>query len=339
MKRTRIGNSSNNLKKRSDRAIKSSGTPSLSDADLLDAYSHAVISAVQKAGPAVVSISVKRGGWLRQGGNGSGFVFTPDGFVLTNSHVAGKADSITVQFMNGDIYDAELIGDDPDTDLAVLRVHREEKTHLELGDSSKLKVGQLAIAIGNPFGFQHSVTTGVISALGRSLEAQNGQLIHDVIQTDAALNPGNSGGPLVDSHARVVGLNTAIILPAQGIAFAVGVNTANFVAGQLIKHGKVRRAALGILAQNVNIPDRIGRMLELDTNQGIQVSRVFEGSAAHEGGLLPGDVILGISGERVSGIENLLKMLSSDVAGTLLSVWILRKNESRYLTITPRERK
>ena len=339
MKRTRIDSSYETIKKRSDRPVNPSSGTALSDAELLDAYSNAVVSAVEKSSPAVVSISTQRGGWLRQGGNGSGFVFTPDGFILTNSHVASKAEKITVQFMNGESYDADLIGDDPDTDLAVLRIHREEKTHLELGDSSTLKVGQLAIAIGNPFGFQHSVTTGVISALGRSLEAQNGQLIHDVIQTDAALNPGNSGGPLVDSHARVVGLNTAIILPAQGIAFAVGVNTAHFVAGQLIKHGKVRRAELGILAQNIALPERLMRMLELETNQGIQVSRVFEGSPAYEAGLEKRDVILGISGERVTGIEDLIKLLTQDVVGHVLSFWVLRNNESRYFTLTPRERK
>lgn len=338
MKQTRVSNSEVK-KKRADRTPQLANAPVLSDAELLDAYSNAVISAVEKAGPAVVSISIERGGWLKQGGSGSGFVFTPDGFILTNSHVAHGAEKITVQFMNGDVFDAERIGDDPDTDLAVLRIHREDTTHLELGDSSRIKVGQLAIAIGNPFGFQHSVTTGVISALGRSLEAQNGQLIHDVIQTDAALNPGNSGGPLVDSHARVVGLNTAIIRPAQGIAFAVGVNTAHFVAGQLIKQGKVRRATLGILGQTITLPERITRSLELQNNQGILISRVFDGSPAKEGGLQPGDVILGISGERVTGLEVLLKMLANDVVGSLLSVWVLRDNESRYFTLTPQEKR
>lgn len=339
MKRNHTLNLSDSINSRKASPRNSSSAPHLSDAELLDAYSNAVVHAVEKAGPAVVSISVKKRRWLNQGGSGSGFVFTPDGFILTNSHVVSGADDLTVQFKDGDSYEAELVGNDPDTDLAVLRIHREEQTHLELGDSSALKVGQLAIAIGNPYGFQHSVTTGVISALGRSLEAKNGRLIHDVIQTDAALNPGNSGGPLVDSNARVVGLNTAIILPAQGIAFSVGVNTAHFVAGQLIKHGKVRRATMGILGQNIDVPERTVRMHELDESGGILVSRVMDNSPAKDAGLLRGDVIVGISGERITSIEVLLKMLAQDIVGNVLSIWVLRDGESKYFTIMPRERK
>lgn len=339
MKRTRALNLPDSGNNRQAMPRNSSHTVGLSDAELLDAYSNAVIHAVEKAGPAVVSISVKKKRWFNQGGTGSGFVFTPDGFILTNSHVVSGADQVTVQFQNGDSYDAQLVGDDPDTDLAVLRIHREKGTHLELGDSSKIKVGQLAIAIGNPYGFQHTVTTGVVSALGRSLEANNGRLIHDVIQTDAALNPGNSGGPLVDSGARVVGLNTAIILPAQGIAFAVGVNTAYFVAGQLIKHGKVKRSTMGILGQNIDLPERTMRMNELEDSGGILISRVMENSPAKEAGLQRADVIVGISGERITSIEDLLKLLAQDIAGKVLSIWVIRDGESRYFTLAPRERK
>ena len=339
MKRTRSLNLSDSVNNRPAVHRNSTSTAGLSDAELLDAYSNAVIHAVEKAGPAVVSISVKKRRWLNQGGTGSGFVFTPDGFILTNSHVVSGVDQATVQFQNGDAYDAQLVGDDPDTDLAVLRIHREDVAHLELGDSSKIKVGQLAIAIGNPYGFQHTVTTGVISALGRSLEGKNGRLIHDVIQTDAALNPGNSGGPLVDSSARVVGLNTAIILPAQGIAFAVGVNTAHFVAGQLIKHGKVKRSTMGILGQNIDLPERTMRMNELEDSGGILVSRVTDNSPAKEAGLQRGDVIVGISGERITSIEDLLKLLAQDIAGKVLSIWVVRDGESKYFTLTPRERK
>ena len=339
MKRNRTLNLSDSVENRQAKPRIGSPTLQLTDAELLDAYSNAVVHAVEKAGPAVVSISVKKRRWLNQGGTGSGFVFTPDGFILTNSHVVSGADQLTVQFKNGDSYDAELVGDDPDTDLAVLRIHREDPTHLELGDSSTIKVGQLAIAIGNPYGFQHSVTTGVISALGRSLEAKNGRLIHDVIQTDAALNPGNSGGPLVDSNARVVGLNTAIILPAQGIAFAVGVNTAHFVAGQLIMHGKVRRSTMGILGQNIDLPERTMRMNELGESGGILISRVTEHSPAKQAGLQRGDVIVGISGERITSIEILLKMLAQDISGKVLSIWVIREGESKYFTLTPQERK
>ena len=339
MKRFRSLNAPNSAQNRQAKPRQSTSASHLSDAQLLDAYSNAVVSAVEKAGPAVVSISTKRKKWISQGGSGSGFVFTPDGFILTNSHVASGADHLMVQFKDGDSYDAELVGDDPDTDLAVLRIHREDKTHLELGDSSKIKVGQLAIAIGNPYGFQHSVTTGVVSALGRSIEAKNGRLIYDVIQTDAALNPGNSGGPLVDSGARVIGLNTAIILPAQGIAFAVGVNTARFVAGQLIKHGKVNRSTMGFLGQNIDLPERVVRMHELEENGGILVSRVMEKGAAREAGLRRGDVVVGISGERITSIEVLLKMLAQDVSGNVVSIWVIRDGESRYFTLKPRARK
>jgi S1-C subfamily serine protease len=308
------------------------------DPYLLDAYSNAVIQAVEQAGPAVVSISVKKGHLWRNGGSGSGFVFTPDGFILTNSHVAGGADTITVRLSDGNQYEAELIGDDPDTDLAVIRIHATNFEHVDLADSSRLKVGQVAIAIGNPYGFQHTVTTGVVSALGRSLRADSGRLIEDVIQTDAALNPGNSGGPLVDSFGRVIGVNTAMILPAQGIAFAVAVNTAHLIAGHLIKEGRVRRASIGIAGQNVDLPPRLQRPLELDQNSGVLIVDVFNGSPADRSGLKAGDVIIGAAGEPVRGIEDLLRTLAGDIIDRVISFRYLRDDQELFTTIRPVEK-
>ena len=307
------------------------------DDELLDAYSNAVTSAVERAGPSVVSISVKSGKWWRQGGSGSGFVFTPDGFILTNSHVAGGAEEITVKFADGRQFEAHLVGDDPDTDLAVIRVHAPDLVHLELADSSKVKVGQVAIALGNPYGFQHSVTAGVVSALGRSLRAESGRMIQDVIQTDASLNPGNSGGPLVDSRGLVIGLNTAMIMPAQGIAFAVAVNTARYIAGKLIKHGRVRRASVGIAGQNIELPLRLQRKFELLEAGGILLVDVLSDSPARKAGLQKGDVLVGMSGERIVSIEKLLQFLTEESINRVISLRIIRGNEEVFATVKPEE--
>ncbi len=308
-----------------------------SDQHLLDAYSEAVVHAVETVGPAVVSIDIARGRRQR-GGSGSGFVFTPDGFLLTNSHVAHGASRIHVQFADGRQYPAQLVGDDPDTDLAVLRIDAPDLAHVELGDSSRLRVGQLAIAIGNPLGFQHSVTAGVVSGLGRSLRSRTGRLMDDVIQTDAALNPGNSGGPLVDSRGRVIGINTMMIMPAQGLSFAVAINTAKLISGQLIQKGRVRRAYIGVVGQTVELPERLVRAHELEESGGVLVMEVAEEGPGARGGLQKGDILIGSGGRRLAGIDDLLALLTEETIGEVLALRIIRGEEERFVVVIPEER-
>lgn len=317
----------------------------LPDAALLDAYSQAVTTAADRVSPSVVNIEVFQPNRRRMRnprqpqearGNGSGFIITPDGYILTNSHVVSGATRIEVTLADGRHFQAELVGDDPETDLAVVRIH--SSTQLipaALGESAGIKVGQLAIAIGNPYGFQYTVTAGVVSALGRSLRAKSGRLIDSVIQTDAALNPGNSGGPLVNSRGEVIGVNTAVIFPAQGICFATSIDTAKFVAASLIKDGKVTRGYIGIAGQTVPLHRRLVRFLNLATENGVLVVSVEPHSAAQQAGLAEGDVIVGIDGNPLSGIDELHKHLTGDRVGVAIEFTIVRSNEQRSLTVTP----
>ncbi|HXZ97271.1 MAG TPA: trypsin-like peptidase domain-containing protein [Burkholderiales bacterium] len=315
------------------------------DGELFDAYSQAVVDAVDKVGPSVVKIDVKKNAAgagrnaAREGvqGSGSGFIFTHDGFILTNSHVATRAREMEVTLTDGRRFQADLIGDDPYTDLAVIRISAPNLLPAHLGESRSIRVGQLAIAIGNPLGFQCSVTAGVVSALGRSLRAQSGRLIHDVIQTDAALNPGNSGGPLVNSRGEVIGINTAIILPAQGICFAIAVNTAKVVVSQLLKHGKVKRGSVGVIGQNVALPRRVVRFHGLSSENGVRVVAVEPGSPAQKSGVQDGDVILGYDGNTTSGIDDLHKLLSEERIGKNSELRVLRRNNIVTISIVPEE--
>ncbi|MCM3900378.1 MAG: trypsin-like peptidase domain-containing protein [Pyrinomonadaceae bacterium] len=314
--------------------------------DLMDAYSRAVINAAEKVSPSVVYIQVRhrvrsRGNARRlpqesQGG-GSGFIFTPDGFVLTNSHVVHGATTIEVALPDGHKYEAELIGDDPDTDLAVIRINAANLVPAHLGDAQKIRVGQLVVAIGNPYGFQYTVTAGVISALGRSLRAQSGRLMDDVIQTDAALNPGNSGGPLVNSRGEVIGVNTAMILPAQGICFATSIDTAKFVASRLIRDGKVSRSYIGLAGQNVPLPRRIVRYYNLPVASGIMVISYDGNSPAKKAGVLEGDIIVGFDDHSIAGIDDLHKLLTEDRIGHKSSLVVIRGTERLSLEVVPEE--
>jgi S1-C subfamily serine protease len=309
------------------------------DDELLDAYSRAVIRASERVSPSVVHLNAThRGRGGREGrGSGSGFVFTSSGYILTNSHVVHGADRVEVTLADGRQLPAELIGDDPETDLAVVRVHASGLSPVALGDSQAVRVGQLAIAIGHPYGFQCTVTAGVISALGRTLRARSGRLIDDVLQTDAALNPGNSGGPLVNSRGEVIGVNTAMILPAQGICFAIAINTAKFVAGRLIKDGRVRRSRIGVSVQTVALPRRLVVQHGLDIEGGVLVVGVEPGGPADQIGLEEGDVIIGLDAHPVSGIDDLHRLLTEERVGVRSLLTVLRGAGKLRMDIIPRE--
>jgi S1-C subfamily serine protease len=306
------------------------------DGELLDAYSRAVTHAVGQVSPAVVKIDVRDG--PSRGGSGSGFVFTPDGLVLTNSHVVHAADRITLTFLDGATSDAMRIGDDPDTDIAVLRTNHMFTPSAALGNSKGLKVGQLAIAVGNPFGFQFTVTAGVVSALGRSMRASSGRMMEEVIQTDAALNPGNSGGPLVDSRGHVIGVNTATIMGAQGLCFAVGIDTAKYIASQILLHGRVHRSWIGIAAQNVPLPRRLVYEYKLPTSSGVMATGIDPEGPAGMAGVREGDIIVSFAGETVSGIDDLHRLLSADRTGRRLPLLALRGVQLVDITVMPGHR-
>jgi len=308
----------------------------LSDGELLDAYSQAVIGAAEKVSPSVVNIEVSTGD-RRRGGSGSGFVFTPDGFLLTNSHVVHGASKIEVTLLDGRRGEAQLLGDDPETDLAVIRVNAPHLMSVAFGDSNKIRVGQLAIAIGNPYGFQYSVTAGVVSALGRSLRSGTGRLIDNIIQTDAALNPGNSGGPLINSRGEVIGVNTAVILPAQGICFATAINTAKFVAAQLIKEGRVRRSYIGVAGQAVPLHRRLVRYHNLSVETGVLVVSTEPGGPSSKAGVQEGDVIVAYDDRPIAGIDDLHRLLTDQKVGVESNLTVIRRNEKLTLSLTPED--
>jgi S1-C subfamily serine protease len=318
------------------------------EGEILDAYSRAVMEAAERVSPSVVYIQVtgRPNGRRREGpqevtGTGSGFIFTPDGFILTNSHVVHGSSKIDVTLMDGRKFQAQLIGDDPDTDLAVIRITAPNLVPAQLGDSHSIRVGQLVIAIGNPFGFQYTVTAGVVSALGRSLRAQSGRLMDGVIQTDAALNPGNSGGPLVNTRGEVIGVNTATILPAQGICFATSIDTAKFVAGRLIRDGKISRSYIGVAGQNVPLPRQIVRFYQLPVETAVLVVS-FEtnggASAAKEAGMLAGDLLVEFDGVPIRGIDDLHRLLTDEQIGKRVPVTVIRGVQKLSIELVPKEK-
>lgn len=324
--------------------IQPGAVPGRPDSALLDAYSQAVVGAVEKVSPAVVNIEVhqsvpsRRSGEPRERrGGGSGFIFTPDGLILTNSHVVHGATRIEVTLSDARHFPATTIGDDPATDLAVIRVDAPNLSPVTLGDSQQLRVGQVVIAIGNPYGFQSTVTAGVVSALGRSLRSYSGRLIDDVVQTDASLNPGNSGGPLVASDGRVVGVNTATILPAQGICFAIGINTAKFVASRLLRDGRIKRSYIGVSAQTVPIHRRLVRFYDLLRESGVVVLSLEPGSPSQKAGLREGDVIIALEGQPVAGVDDLHRLLTEVRVGVQSTITVLRGTEKLDLSVVPEE--
>lgn len=334
----------------SESAVSNSVVPGIPHGDgfLLDAYSKAVTSAVERVSPSLVNIEVHQATRTRSGeererrGGGSGFVFTPDGLILTNSHVVHNAKRIIVTLADGRRVPASAIGDDTASDLAVIRIDGPQMSEPPLmaatmGDSQQLRVGQVVIALGSPYGFQSSVTAGVVSALGRSLRSYSGRLIDDVIQTDAALNPGNSGGPLVDSAGRVVGVNTATILPAHGICFAIGINTAKFVASRLLRDGRIRRSFIGVSAQTVPLHRHVVRFYDLTKETGALVLSVEENSPAKRAGLRDGDIIVALEGKPVAGVDDLHRLLTEVRAGEECSLTAVRYTNKIGLRVTPEE--
>jgi S1-C subfamily serine protease len=314
------------------------------DSLFLDSYSKTVISACDIVNPSVVHIKVmteRSSGRRRrdepQAGTGSGFIISPEGYIATNSHVVSNAHEITVETQDGLVFNAEVVGNDPSTDIAVIRIYADKLSHAKFGDSERLRVGQLVVAIGNPFGFQCTVTTGVVSALGRSLPSTTGRMIDNVIQTDASLNPGNSGGPLVIANGEVVGVNTAIIPAAQGICFAVGSATAEYVAGKLIMHGRVRRGYLGIAGQNLQLPLRVVNYNGLKHTSGILIQKVESYAQIDNKLLKTGDVIIGFNSKAVRGISDLHRYLSEETIGKSHELLILRKGVKQMISVTPME--
>lgn len=326
-----------------DRSNFSKDLVPVNDQPLLDAYSNAVIQASGAISPSVVNIDVfKRKlaySQAEKAGSGSGFFFTPDGFILTNSHVVQGAQEMEVSLLDGQSFGARLIGEDPDSDLAVIRVDASNFQPAVLGSSQALRVGQLVVAVGNPLGFQTTVTTGVVSALGRSLRSRSGRLIDNVIQTDAALNPGNSGGPLVNSRGEVVGVNTATIMSAQGLCFAIAIDTAKRVASQILQYGKVRRKFIGIGGQNIDLPRNVVRHFNLPVAKAVLVVGVENKGPARQAGLREGDVIVGFEEKPVENMDDLHRLLTDEKIGSTSTLAVIRRSEKMDLRITPQESK
>lgn len=315
------------------------------DIHLLDAYSQAVVHASQQVSQSVAHIQVKKPNQKQKNpvdkgfGSGSGFIISQDGLIVTNSHVIQGAQEIKVSLQDGRSYVGELVGEDPATDLAVLQINEKQLPSAHFGDSSQLQVGQLAIAIGNPYGFEYTVTAGVVSALGRTLRSQSGRLIDNVIQTDAALNPGNSGGPLVNSKGEIIGVNTAVILPAQGICFAIASNTADFIVNHLLNKGKIRRGFIGIAGQQVNLPKRTQGLLGLEKGSGILIRSVEADGPADNRQLQNGDVIVSFNDQAIGSIDDLHRILTADTIGQPSNVEVLRNNRSETVQVIPGEMK
>lgn len=307
------------------------------DEELLDAYSKTISAVVSRVAPSVVNIRVT----TREGraGGGSGFIIARDGFVLTNSHVVQGATNLEVTLHDARSYPAKVIGTDPETDLAVIRIDAPELHAVRFANSAAIRVGQIAVAVGSPYGFHQTVTAGIVSALGRSMRSESGRLMDDIIQTDAALNPGNSGGPLLNSAGEVIGVNTAVILPAQGICFAIASNTAHFVAGWLIRDGRIRRSSIGLAGQNVPLHPRLARFHSLPVKSGVQVTEISSGSPASIAGLKEGDIIVGFKGQPIATIDDLHKRLVASEIGVTSPVMIIRGKEKLFLIVTPRELK
>jgi len=309
--------------------------PAPDDASLLDTYSQTIAAVVNRVASSVVNVRVTAG--ERGQGTGSGFLIARDGFILTNSHVVHGAQALEVTLHDARVVPAQLVGADPDTDLAVIRIDAPDLQHVRLADSVGIRVGQIAVAIGSPYGFHQTVTAGIVSALGRTMRAESGRLMDDIIQTDAALNPGNSGGPLVNSAGEVIGVNTAVILPAQGICFAIASNTAQFVAAWLIKDGRIRRSSIGVAGQNVPLHPRVVRFHKLPRDRGVLVAEVEPQSPAEQAGLREGDIIAGFKGQPIATIDDLHKRLVADEIGVPSPLLLLRGTEKIFVMVVPRE--
>jgi S1-C subfamily serine protease len=330
------------MEERIDRYNCATQIPDIDETEILDAYSQAVMSVAERVGPSVVNITMKRHAKAKTPngivpfeatGSGSGVIIAPDGYILTNSHVVHRASAIDVTLADGRTLPARLIGEDPDTDTAVIRIDENDLPAAELGDSDKLKVGQMVIAIGNPFGFQATVTAGVVSAVGRSLRGQSGRPIDNIIQTDAALNPGNSGGPLVDSHGRVVGINTAIIQFAQGICFAIPINTVRWITGLLIRDGKISRAYLGISVETRPIHQRLVRHYELLNKTGVGIVEIDNDGPSAKAGIMQGDIIVALNGTTSYSVDDMFRVLTKIESGADINLTILRGSELKRINV------